>query len=310
MVKIAQKRQFCVLKCRKEPIFVNMKEIVEYTDYRKFIQDYYDERKRCSAFTWRDFARDAGFSSAVYLKYVCEGKKNLSVNAAGSVAAAMGLAGYEQTYFVLMVSYAHAKSDKAKRAAFEERCALAHAHKVRVLGNEEFDYFKSWRNPVLRELAPHMPGARPLEMARACKPAITAAEVSETLDFLVRAKLLKKDRSGNYCQTDKSVSMGSVDAVPVAARDMQRQMGEFAVKALDLPLSERDMSGLTMGLTRRAYDRIKKELADCRRRIVAIAAEDDETEQVYRLNLQLFPMSERLEKKRAIEKEKEEQNEK
>ena len=47
-------------------IFVHMKEIVEYTDYRKFIQDYYDERKRNSAFTWREFARDAGFSSAVY----------------------------------------------------------------------------------------------------------------------------------------------------------------------------------------------------------------------------------------------------
>jgi uncharacterized protein (TIGR02147 family) len=145
-----------------------------------------------------------------------------------------------------------------------------------------------------------MPGAKPLEMARACKQKISAAEVSETLDFLVRAKLLKKDRSGNYRQTDKSISMGSVDAVPVAARDMQRQMGEFAVKALDLPLSERDMSGLTMGLTRRAYDRIKKELADCRRRIVAIAAEDDGTEQVYRLNLQLFPMSERLPEKRNI----------
>ena len=118
-----------------------MKAIVEYTDYRKFIQDYYDERKRSSAFTWREFARDAGFSSAVYLKYVCEGKKNLSVGSAGSVAAAMGLAGFEQTYFVLMVSYAHAKDDKARRAAFEERCALAHAHKVRVLGNEECDYF-------------------------------------------------------------------------------------------------------------------------------------------------------------------------
>jgi uncharacterized protein (TIGR02147 family) len=139
-----------------------------------------------------------------------------------------------------------------------------------------------------------MPGAKPLEIARACKPKISAAEVSETLDFLVKANLLKKDKNGNYCQTDKSVSMGSVDAVPVAARDMQRQMGEFAVKALDLPLSERDMSGITMGLTRRAYERIKKELADCRRRIVAIASEEDETEQVYRLNLQLFPLSERI----------------
>ena len=212
----------------------------------------------------------------------------------------MGLAGFESTYFVLMVSYAHAKSDKAKRAAFEERCALAQAHKVRVLGGEEFDYFKSWKNPVIREIAPHMPGARPLDIARACKPEISAAEVSETLDFLVKAKLLKKDKGGIYRQTEKSVSMGSVDAVPVAAREMQRQMGEFAVKALNLPLSERDMSGLTLGLTHGAYERIKKEIADFRRRIVAIATEDDEMEQVYRLNLQFFPMSERLEKECKI----------
>ena len=277
-----------------------MKEIVEYTDYRKFIQDYYDERKRSSAFTWRDFARDAGFTSPVYLKYVCEGKKSLSVGAAGSVANAMGLAGFESTYFVLMVSYAHAKGDKAKRAAFEERCALAQAHKVRVLGNEEFDYFKSWKNPVLREIAPHMPGARPLEMAHACKQKISATEVSETLDFLMKAGLLKKDKNGNYVQTEKSISMGPVDAVPVAAREMQRQMGEFAVKAMDLPLSERDMSGVTMGITRGVYEQIKKEIADFRRRIVAIASADDDTEQVYRLNMQLFPLSERFTTKKDV----------
>lgn len=204
-----------------------MKDIVEYTDYRKYIQDYYDERKRCSAFTWREFARNVGFSSAVYLKYVCEGKKNLSVSAAGSVASAMGLGGFEHEYFVLMVSYAHAKNDRAKREAFEQRCALAMAHKVRVLGDEEFDYFKSWKNPVIRELAAHMPGAKPRDIARACKQKISAAEVAETLDFLVKAKLLKKDNSGNYQQTDKAISLGKVDAVPVAAREMQRQMGSL-----------------------------------------------------------------------------------
>ena len=274
-----------------------MKDIVEYTDYRKYIQDYYDERKRCSAFTWREFARNVGFSSAVYLKYVCEGKKNLSVSAAGSVASAMGLGGFEHEYFVLMVSYAHAKNDRAKREAFEQRCALAMAHKVRVLGDEEFDYFKSWKNPVIRELAAHMPGAKPRDIARACKQKISAAEVAETLDFLVKAKLLKKDNSGNYQQTDKAISLGKVDAVPVAAREMQRQMGEFAVGALDLPLSERDMSGLTMGITRRSYERIKNELAECRRRIMAIVVEDDETEKVYRLNMQLVPMSESIKDK-------------
>ena len=275
-----------------------MKEIVEYTDYRKFIQDYYDERKRCSAFSWHAFAQKAGFSSDVYLKYVCEGKKNLSIASAGSVASAMGLVGFEYDYFILMVSYAHAKSDTAKRAAFEERCALAQAHKIRVLGKEEFDYFKSWKNSVIRELAPHMPGAKPLEMARACKQKITATEVSETLDFLVKAKLLKKDRNGNYVQTDKAIAMGDMDVVPVAARDLQRQMGELAVQSLNLPLSERVMSGYTLGLTDRAYERIKKEMKDFYRRVVAIATEEDEADRVYRLNLQLFPMSERLGKKR------------
>ena len=299
MVKFAQKRKFYVLICKNEPIFDTMKEIVEYTDYRKFIQDYYDERKRCSAFSWHAFAQKAGFSSDVYLKYVCEGKKNLSIASAGSVAIAMGLVGFEYDYFILMVSYAHAKSDTAKRAAFEERCALAQAHKIRILGREEFDYYKSWKNSVIRELAPHMPGAKPLEMARACKQKISAAEVSETLDFLVKAKLLKKDRSGNYVQTDKAIMMGNVDAVPVAARELQRQMGEFAIQSLDLPLSERMMSGLTLGLTQRAYERIRKELEDCCRRVIAIATEDEETDRVYRLNMQLFPMSERLKKEKG-----------
>ena len=282
-----------------------MKDIVEYTDYRKYIQDYYDERKRSSVFSWQEFARKAGFSSAVFLKYVCEGKKNLSLGSAGSVANAMGLAGFEQTYFVLMVSYAHAKGDAAKRAAFEERCALANAHRMRVLGNDEFDYFKSWKNSVIRELAPHMPGAKPLEMARACKQKISAAEVSDTLDFLVKAKLLKKDRNGNFLQTDRAITMGTVDAVPVAARDLQRQMGEFAIQSLDLPLSERMMSGLTLGLTQRAYERIRKELDDCCRRVVAIATEEDETERVYRLNVQLFPMSEWLNKSGTVLKKEE-----
>ena len=298
MVKFAQKRKFYVLNGENKPIFDTMKEIVEYTDYRKFIQDYYDERKRCSAFSWHAFAQKAGFSSDVYLKYVCEGKKNLSIASAGSVATAMGLVGFEYDYFILMVSYAHAKSDSAKRAAFEERCALAQAHKIRILGREEFDYYKSWKNSVIRELAPHMPGAKPLEMARACRQKISAAEVSETLDFLVKAKLLKKDRSGNYVQTDKAIMMGSVDAVPVAARDLQRQMGEFAIQSLELPLSERMMSGLTLGLTQRAYERIRKELEDCSRRVIAIATEEDEADRVYRLNMQLFPMSENLKKKK------------
>ena len=72
--------------------------------------------------------------------------------------------------------------------------------------------------------------------------------------------------------------------------------------ALDLPLAERVMSGVVLGLTEESYEQIKKELLEFRRRIIAIATESDKTQRVYRLNLQLFPISERLDKCEENEK--------
>ncbi|MBO7059634.1 MAG: TIGR02147 family protein [Fibrobacter sp.] len=271
-----------------------MKPITTYTDYRKVIQDFYDEKKRSSAFTWRDFAKSAGFSSPVFLKYVCEGKKNISRASAAAVAAAMGLVGFDSAYFQAMIAYGTAKSDEAKKNAFEEMCAMAREHKTRILGDNEFDYYKSWKNSVIRELAPAMPGAKPSEMAKACKQLISTDDVVETLAFLQKMGLLEKDYNDTYRQTDKAISINTTDALPVAARNLQRQMGSFALDAISLPLSERDMSGITMGITRKCYDRIVKALDDFRQQIADIVSEDGETEQIYRLNLQFFPLTERI----------------
>lgn len=271
-----------------------MKPITTYTDYRKVIQDFYDEKKRSSAFTWRDFAKSAGFSSPVFLKYVCEGKKNISRASAAAVAAAMGLVGFDSAYFQAMIAYGTAKDDETKKNAFEEMCAMAREHKTRILGDNEFDYYKSWKNSVIRELAPAMPGAKPSEMAKACKQLISTDDVVETLAFLQKMGLLEKDYNDTYRQTDKAISINTTDALPVAARNLQRQMGTFALDAISLPLSERDMSGITMGITRKCYDRIVKALDDFRQQIADIVSEDGETEQIYRLNLQFFPLTERI----------------
>lgn len=85
---------------------------------------------------------------------------------------------------------------------------------------------------MLRELAPVMPGAKPLALARACRPEITAAEVTETLNFLVKAGLLQKDKDGNYKQTERGVTTGPMEVTPIAVREMHRQMGLFALKPL------------------------------------------------------------------------------
>jgi len=269
-----------------------MKEILEYTSYRQYIADYYADRKAKSAFTWQEFADEAGFSSRVYLKYVSEGRFNLSEAATARVAAAMRLADYERDYFVEMVKFNHAKKDAEKKVAFNRMLEIADAHKAKILEGDSFRFFGNWKNPVIRELAPAMPGAKPLALAHACRPEITAAEVTETLNFLVKAGLLKKDKKGNYVQTEKSVTTGPMEMTPVAVRALHRQMGEFALEAIEgVPQDKRHFSGITLGITSEGYEEIVQEIADCRKRIVAIARKNAATDEVYRLNMQLFPMT-------------------
>lgn len=269
-----------------------MKDVFEYTGYRQYIADFYAERKVKSAFTWREFARMAGFSSSVHLKYVSEGRFNLGEDAVERVAKAMGLDGNRLEYFRAMVEFDHAVTDNIKKEIFERMLSIAKQSNARVIEGDAFRYFDSWKNPVLRELAPAMPGAKPLALAKACRPKVTAAEVSESLNFLVKANLLLKDANGNYVQTDKFVTTGPMEAAPVAIRGLHRQMGEIALDTIEgVPQNERHFSGVTLGITRSAYDKIVAELDACRRKIIEIATAEDETDEVYRLNLQFFPMT-------------------
>ena len=269
-----------------------MKDILEYTDYRQYIADYYADRKAKTAFSWQEFAKTAGFSSPVYLKYVSEGRFNLSAEAAVRTAQAMHLADYEREFFVKMVELGHAKNDDEKRAAFSKMVSIAESRKAKIVDGESFRFFEDWKNPVLRELAPAMPGAKPLAMAHACRPEVSAAEVSESLSFLVKANLLQKDKDGNYAQTDKVVTTGPMEFTPLAVRGLHRQMGEFALDAIEnVPQDERHFSGLTLGITREAYEKIVQRIAEFRKDIIAIATSETATEEVYRLNVQFFPMT-------------------
>ena len=266
-----------------------MKPIVEYTDFRIFMRDYYEERKRCSAFSWREFSKIAGFSSPSYMKVVCDGKSKLSRIGVERTGAAMGLAGFEMNYFRAMVKFGQAETEEKKKAAYEEMISIAKMYKVRSIEGELFQYYDSWRNPVLRELAPIMPGATPGEMAKMCYPEVSAAEVRDSLDFLTKSGLLKKV-DGNFVQSETSVK-GTSDATRLALRGMHREMSKLATPALELPKEERNFSGVTMGLSRDSYHKIECMLDECRRRIIALAAEEKSVEQVYRLNLQLFPLT-------------------
>lgn len=274
-----------------------MKPVTEYRDYRSCMQDFYDERKRACSFTWREFARLAGFTSPTYLKLVCEGKSSLSELGIERVASAMNLGGFEYAYFRSLVHYNQAKDDETKKNAFASMKDIAKANKIRVVDGDAFTYFESWKNPVLRELVAMMPDATPKAVAEMCWQPITADEVRKSLNFMVSVGILQRKSKNVYVQTEKAL-VGNSDVMPLVLRSMHREMAGFAQKAIDeFDVNDRDVSGITMGIDRDTYEQIVRELESCRRKIVAIANTCKEPNQVYRLNLQMFPLSKNTHKK-------------
>ena len=271
-----------------------MKSVFEYKDYHLFMQDYYDERKRLGVFSWREFCKSAGFTSPNFLKLVCMGQSKLSKVKVGDVAKAMGLVGDDADYFREMVTFCNAEKDEAKKAALLEMQRIALEHKVRVVDSDAFQYYESWKYPVLRELAPIMPGASPRDLADTCKHHVSAEEVRDVLNFLVKAGFLKKDGDKVYSQTEQIV-IGSKEELPIAIRAMHKEMANMAARAVDrYSASERHFTGVTLSVNQEASERIAKELDACCRKVLAIANEYSDQDQVCRINFQFFPVTDKI----------------
>ena len=273
-----------------------MKSVFEYRNYREYIRDFYESRKRNSAFTWREFAKLAQFASSGFLKLVCDGKTRLSKVAVEKVLPVFGLLGDQAEYFRLMVAFCDSPSPEVRSSSFEKMMKIAQENRVEFLESKSFAYFSSWANPVLRELAPIMEGASPLEMGHTLVPAISAAEARESLELQESLGLLQKDECGNYRQTSEGVS-SSREVMSATVVNMQKQYAHLAAEALERYSRDyRHISGMTMGLDREAYERLAAELDAFRKKVADIVSNVKNYDRVYRLNLQLFPLSKKVEK--------------
>ncbi len=138
------------------------------------------------------------------------------------------------------------------------------------------------------------PGTCSRDIAEECKEYVSAEDVCDILAFFVKAGFRKKNGEKVYSQTEKAV-IGSQEAVPIAIRDMHKDMGNVAVRAVDrYNASERYFTGMTIGVNETNYARIVAEIDACAKRIAAIANETENLNQVYGLNFQLFPFTDKI----------------
>jgi uncharacterized protein (TIGR02147 family) len=130
-----------------------MINIFDYSDYRTFLKDYYQQCKNShTRFSYRYLAQKAGINSPSFFKQVIEGHRNLTKATCLKACKALGLNGDEAKYFEDLVFFNQAKNMEEKDQYFGRIVHLQKSANIRNITEDEYAYFTAWYHCVIREL--------------------------------------------------------------------------------------------------------------------------------------------------------------
>lgn len=272
---------------------MGVERIESYSDYRKFLKDFYEDRKRrVPSFSHRQFSRKAGLASPSYLREVIDGKRNLTEASLPQFVQALGLGESDASFFRALVNFNQVVDPQAKRAFLETMRGLRRKVPVSLVPLDRYEYYSRWYLPVLRELAIQRDwGEDWSSLARAVRPRIRKGEAREGIELLEKLGFLRRD-GGRWKQAEPSISSGGeVDSLAIRTGNAEyARLGREAIEAI--PPSQRDISTLVLGIPFAALPQFKQELREFKDRLVRLAQDlEKDGDRVYAMNLQLFPLS-------------------
>jgi uncharacterized protein (TIGR02147 family) len=272
-----------------------MTTIFEYVNYRFFLKDFlagHKEQGRLE-FSQKMILMRLGISSTGFLSNVISGKKNLTPAQIARLIKILKLKKNEGAYFESLVFFNQAKTIEAKNE-FLSRLKSLQKVTMRLLDTSTLSRFSKWYYVVIRELlnfyAFHDGNDIKL-LAAMIDPPLKPAQAQEALADLERMGLVRKDELGRYRQVDSALSTGD-EVRSLLVVNYQLDSMDLGKRALvKIPAAERDISALTMTLSEKNFQILKKELQMLRKRFSKAAVEDAAPEAVYQLNIQFFPIT-------------------
>jgi uncharacterized protein (TIGR02147 family) len=128
-------------------------------------------------------------------------------------------------------------------------------------------------------------------LARKLLPPIKPSEAQKSVTLLQKLELIKRNEQGMWEQTSPIISTGN-EVASLHVLNYHKQVSRLAEGALDRSgKDERDISSLTMGISRTDFCRIKNRIQEFRKEIVDIVRNSSDDDRVYQLNFQFFPVS-------------------
>lgn len=268
--------------------------IFEYTDYRKYLADFYTAKKSVnSGYSHRVFANQAGLSSPSHLLMIIKGERNLSIKTIEKFSEGMRLTLKEKKYFELMVLFNQTDDLQVKAKYFAQIMALKMSTKqLHNLEKEKFDFLSKWYVVaiyVLVDLKNFNPDTQ--WIAKRLGGKITTSQAKEALDNLEKLGMITADAQRGFKQTSGAITVAD-DTRSIAVFNYHQSMIRLASEALRTSAPDlREMNGATITIPKEKLTEIKEKIRAFRKEINQLASSYENPDEVYQLNIQLFPLT-------------------
>lgn len=272
-------------------------QIWDFTDYRVWFTETFKARKALhSWYSYGVLAQRAGFKARDFLMRVMKGQKSLSRDGAVRLSLALDLTRREQEYFLALVEYNQATDEQQRCLAWERVQGAMQRGKTaappKPLTRSHGDVVASMPCVALRTLLELRPDAgRPAALGSRLRPARTAKTVHKALEALQEAGLVERRADGLLHAADRSL-VANAEVGVGAIRQFHRESLRLAERSLEeIPVDERNITGVTLSISRRTYDIMCQRLAEIHLEFGRLAELDEAADRVYHLTLAMFPVT-------------------
>lgn len=274
-----------------------------YTDYRLFLQDFFDYRRDQTKnnrrpYSYAMFSAAADIRSPNYLKLVIEGKRNLSDAMARKFAKAMGLTKNETDEFVALVRFTQTENPLERNQKLKTLSDLRVSQKLKrgEINQDTWEKVPSWVAWVLHALTDQKNVSANFEslysqLRRKAKPEV----VKRCLDKLMESGELSVTEDGRL-EKGRLLMSGSENVPVDLVRKIQSELIYLGLESLAQdPPQDREFGAMTVALTEEEFEQLKFELRQFRKRWtkdIMVKRQQSKGDRVFQLNIQLFPVSE------------------
>ncbi len=269
-----------------------MESIFTYTDYRCYIKDAIEEkRKKNPQYSCRCAANRIGISSGSLVR-ILNGTRHAGSGLMCKLIAFLGLKKREAEYFTLIAGFESIKDENKRRACYQKILKIR-AESNKSVPQENYRFFEQWYHVALYELL--RTGAYAGDKAAfgaLLIPQVSESKTRKALELLKRLGYVSESMEDGTARAAHPFLTTGDSWESAAIHAFQVAMSNLGVRALDaLPKEERDFSTLTMALSKEAFGKVRDVVKKARMEISSIERDCTDPERVYQINFQCFPLS-------------------